>query len=207
MERMQRRWNHLTEQEVQEIFDRARPEDYAHGGLGGGPYMLPFSDALNGKELVLRFEDAPEIRYHFHEAHSLTMTDDSGSYTDWCDIHEAEPGLFFVHHAMKQTAPPRFQTAVLDLKKGLVTVVQARIGNEAEPREVSRRFLFGRIEGCGDGTEPLHHFTSDLVGKAIWWIYHEQGFPPLKHIYSTEYYYSYVMNTGDKCWMASNPAD
>ena len=207
MKRMIRRWKSLPAETVQRLFDEAKPEDYAHGGLGGGPYMFPFSDALTGRDYTFTFDDHPDVSYRFNDAHSLTMTEEGRSYTDYADIHEAEEGLFFIHHVIKGTVPPRINTVVMDTNTGLVTLVRAQIGNECEAREVSRTFHFGRIAGYDAYPGQLHRFTSDLVGKAIYWTYHENGAPPLKHIYSCEYYYSYVMATEDACWMASNPAD
>ena len=207
MIRMQRRWNSLTAETVQKLFDEAQPEVYSHGGLGGGPYMPAYSDALTGRRFTLEFSDMQPVEYRFEDIHRLTMTEAGVSHTDYADIHEAEPGLYFIHHAIHGSTPPRINTVVLDTNTGLVTLVRAQIGNEAEAREVSRTFHFGRIAGYDGYPEELHHFTSDLVGKAIYWTYHETGFPPLKHIYSCEYYYSYVMATDEACWMASNPAD
>lgn len=207
MERMQRRWPSLTREEVQKLFDEAPPKKYAHGGLGEGEYMPPYSDALTGKSYVLQFEDYPAVTYSFNSIHELTMTEGKNSYTDYALVHEAEPGLFFIHHAIKGTNPPRVNTVILDLNTGLVTLCRAEVGNEVEAREMSHKFYFGKIAGYDSYPEEIHHFTSDLVGKAIYWTYHEGKMPPLKHIYSSELYYSYVMQFGDKCWMASNPAD
>lgn len=101
--------------------------------------------------------------------------------------------------------PPQAKTLVIDANVGLVTLCEAHFGNGIEAREVAHHFMFGRIEGFSD-PGYRHHFTSKMVGKAIYWTYHD-GMPPIKHIYSSEYYYTYVMQFGDRCWMASNPAD
>ncbi len=206
MKRMIRRWKSLTEEEVQNLIDSSTPEKYANGGLAGGEYMLPFAESIIGQSFTLSFEDFPEQEYTFHELHSLTWSDGIHVHTEFYQAHELESGLYFIQHMIQGSRPGTARTIVLDTNTGLVTLCQAHFGNGVEAREVARTFYFGTVAGYESYPEEKHHFTSDLVGKAIYWTYHE-GMPALKHIYSSEYYYSYVMRFGDRCWMASNPAD
>ena len=65
--------------------------------------------------------------------------------------------------------------------------------------------FLGRLEGDYAGG-PLHAYTSELVGKAIIWDY-GAGFTQVKHIYNSNLFYTYSMDTADGPWMATNPAD
>lgn len=95
----------------------------------------------------------------------------------------------------------------MDLNTGLVTAVLASFGNYRAAREVKREFCFGRIQGISSNENiPLHQFSEYLVGKSIQWTYHP-GMAPIKHIYSSPSYYTYVMRNDDSEWIASNPAD
>lgn len=223
MERMPRRWPHLTKEEVQQIFDASAPEKYGFGGMSFGDYMPPFCDELAGRTLTFTFASdaygkgpARRLTYGFDGQHALRWDEMPTSGSDTCDdplthaeyyqCMKSEEGVYFFNHVIKGSRPGQFRLFVIDLNTGLVTMDDSRLGNDAEPREVARTWYFGRIEGYGDGTAPLHHFTGDLVGKAIKWTYHLDQ-PPIKHIYSTELFYSYYMQFGDRVWMASNPAD
>lgn len=212
MERMQRRWNSLTAEEVQRMVDGSTPEQYAHGGLGEGEYMPPYCDELTGKTFFFEFDqEGITLRYNFTASHQLDWAcsgDDCSPalHTEYCDYLKSEDGIYLVQHMVRHSAPPASVTLVIDTNAGLVTMCRAHFGNGVEPREIDRCFYFGIIRGYAGYPKERHHFTRDLVGKAIEWTYHE-GMPPIKHIYSTEYYYTYVMRSGDKCWVASNPAD
>ena len=206
MERMPRRWRSIPAEEVQRKFDESTPEQYANGGLGNGPYALPPASSLVGKRFVFRFDSHEELSYEFRDLHTLAFRQGELAQEVFYQGHEIEEGVYFFVHIIKGSVPPAFKVVVADTNTGLVTLTDAHFGNGYEAREVSRQFYFGRIAGDYPQTAALHGFTSDLVGKAVYWTYKEP-MPPLKHIYSSEYYYSYVMVFGDHCWMASNPAD
>ena len=205
MERMIRRWPSLTAEEVQSLFDNASPEQYAHGGLGEGEYAFPYAEDLVGKTFRFVFPDVREMSYQIDGLHCLTWKENGQPHTEYYQGHSPEQGIYFIQHTVKGSVPPQAHTLVIDADAGLVTLCEARFGNGVEAREVAHQFSFGRIDGCPD-PGYRHRYTNKLVGKAIYWTYH-QGMPPIKHIYSSEYYYTYVMQMGDRCWMASNPAD
>ena len=206
MERMPRRWRSIPADEVQKKFDESTPEMYASGGLGNGPYALPSAESLVGKSFTFVFDGLKDLHYTFTELHLLHVQQGDLEQDVFYQGHEIESGVYFFVHIVKGSVPPAFKVVVADTNTGLVTLTDAHIGNGYEPREVAREFFFGKIAGDYNYPEELHGFTSDLVGKAIWWTYKEP-MPPIKHIYSCEYYYTYVMASGERCWMASNPAD
>lgn len=206
MERMFRRWNTLSAEDVQQKIDSRTPEQYSTGGLAQGEYMLPFTEGLIGRSFEFSFQDTALCHYEFTGLHTLNWSEDNVGHTEFYQGHEAENGVYFVQHMIKASVPPQCRTLIIDTNTGLVTICHAQFGNKAQAREVAHTFHFGRILGYASYPDEMHHFTQDLVGKAIYWTYHE-GMPPLKHIYSSEYYYTYVMRFGNQCWMATNPAD
>ncbi len=204
MERMVRRWRSISGEEVQKKFEESTPEQYGSGGLQGD-YMPAYSEKLIGKIFDFTFDDYETCSYCFTGLHELTWRQGAECHEEYYQGHEAEEGIWFVHHVIKGSCPPQARTLVIDENTGLVTLIHAQFGNGCEAREVARTFHFGRIAGA-DSTAKLHHFTDELVGVAIQWTYFKDRMA-IKHIYSSEYYYTYVMQLKDLCWMASNPAD
>jgi len=206
MKRMLRRWKHLTYEEVQAKVDEGTPETYASGGLANGPYKPEYCKELIGRKFDFLFDDFGDIHYEFKDLHELIWKTKKEEHSDYYMGHEFGEGIYFIHHFVKGSNPAEIITLVADTTNGLVTMCHGRLGNEPEPREMAHDFYFGTIAGYDSYPEEKHHFTSDMVGKAIEWTYCED-MQPIKHIYSTEYYYTYVMRGEDSCWVASNPAD
>lgn len=206
MKRMIRRWKHLTSEEVQAKVDGSTPEIYANGGLANGPYKPEYCKNLIGMKFELCFDDFLNIHYEFKELHELIWKTDKEEHMEYYMGHEFGEGIYFIHHFVKGSKPGEVVTLVIDTVKGLVTMCRGELGNELAPREMLHDFYFGIIAGYSSYPPKKHHFTSDLVGKAIEWDYGKE-MHPIKHVYSTEYYYTYVMRQEDRCWVASNPAD
>ena len=205
MERMVRRWPSMTEEEVQRLFDTASPEEYAHGGLGEGVYAFPYAESLVGKSFRFLFPEGREVSYYLEALHTLVWEEGGEKHCEFYQGHEPEPGVYFVQHTCHGSVPPRARTLVIDAENGLVTLCEAKFGNGVEAREIAHQFSFGRVDGSPD-PGYRHHLTSRLVGKAIYWTYHE-SMPPIKHIYSSEYYYTYVMKMGGTAagWPRTQP--
>ncbi len=210
MERMRRRWSQLTAEDVQAIADNTPPEKYSLGGaFASGPYRPPETDALTGKSFTMRFSDGTVLDYSFIGRNTLRWSINGGEgHEEYCQIHHGtcDEEIYFINHYCHGSRPPRSHCLVIDLGTGLATACIASIGVPESAIEVGRRFLFGRIDGPWPRDIPIHGYTSDLVGKAVSWTY-VPGKLKVKHIYSMPMYYTYSMVNGDKCWMASNPAD
>lgn len=210
-ERMYRRWSHYTIEDVQELADRVTPEQYTYTSLGQGEYMLPYSDKLAGKEYVFRMDAGSIYTYRFVSIHTLFWKKDDGEeheeYYEALELPDA-PGFFQIQQYCKGSVPPTAHTLVLDCNSGLVTLCIAKTCTiAAEPRDITREFLFGIADGYTD-TGMRHCYTEDLVGTAIYWTYSKEKNIRIKHIYSSPRYYTYQMtNDEGQCWMASNPAD
>ena len=206
MERMMRRWKRLTAEEVKNIAAARTPEEYSDGGLAKGPYVQPFAQALVGRTLTFELPDEAPYTCEMKTLHGLFRKQGEDEGTAYYQAHEAEPGVFFIQYALRDRYPVECHTWVADTNTGLVTLCRAKLGGGVEPREVVHSFSFGVISGYESYPVEKHGFTADLVGKAISWVYLPE-MEPLKHIYSSEYYYTYVMQGGGRCWMATNPAD
>jgi phenolic acid decarboxylase len=206
MKRVYRTWSQLTAVDVQRICDQTSPDKYTKGGLGDGEFMPEYSSDLDGKHIVLNFNNTT-WNYHFIESRTLTFDYSDGKEINArCNVHQA-PGVkdvYFIQHYCSDSTPPTARTIIIDFNTGRATMVVATLNHPKNPAQVQREFMFGTIEGVTASGDP-HSFTNDLVGTAINWRYHRQA-PVIKHIYSSPYYYTYTGNFGGT-WMASNPAD
>lgn len=209
MERMRRRWSNLTPEDVQMLADSTPVEKYSKGGFADGPYRPAESNDLTGKKVEMNFSDGTTFTYNFLDINTLVWSKNGGvEYKEFCQIHHApcEEQIYFINHYCKGSRPPSSHCLILDFDTGLVTACIAQIGVPESAIEVKNEFLFGRMKGNWDQNTPLHDYTTDLIGKAKYWTYIPGGLK-VKHIYSMPMYYTYSMIDGDKCWMASNPAD
>ena len=206
MERMKRRWKRLTAEEVRIIAAARSAEEYSDGGLAKGPYVQPFAQALVGRTLTFELPSEESYTCTFETLHTLCRRQGEDGGTAYYQAHEAEPGIFFIQYALRDRYPVECHTWVADTNTGLATLCRAKLGGGVEPREVVHDFKFGMISGYENYPAEKHRYTSDLVGKAVSWTYLPE-MEPIKHIYASEYYYTYVMQGGGQCWMATNPAD
>ena len=204
--RWYRKWNlDMTAEEVRKIVKDTPPEEQRTSRLRG-PYTPEDSDALAGRTLEFSGEDR-DLKWQILEKNLLRFTEDGRSYEPvFCQVLTNNGTTFLVHHLIPEADPLRAVDLVLDMATGNATVILARLGTRHSARDVGRDFLFGRIKGEFPEEGPLHCFTSDLVGRAIVWTYHD-GEYEVRHIYTTNYFYTYTMQTPDGCWVASNPAD
>ena len=204
--RAQRRWSHFTQDDIGRMARATPPERYRHGEWGEGPYMPSRSLDLVGRRFEMTFTDGLKAVYEFPGAEEVRWNFGSGTHTDECDVHTITPDLYFVNHLVVGSDPPEAHQLVLDLSNGLVTLNVAALNHPIEPRDVKRTFRFGFITNCGYEDPGFRHdFTTDMVGRAIYWTYKE-GMPKIKHIYLTPYFYT-VTSMRDPDWAATNPAD
>ena len=204
--RWYRKWNlDITAEEVQKIVDTTTPEESRTNQLRG-PYTPPDSDALTG--CILQFTgEGHRLEWNMLEKNLLQLTEDGLTYEPvFCQVLTNNGVTFLVHHLIPEAMPLRCVDLVIDMETGNATTVLAQLGTEHSARDVSREFLFGKISGDFPEEGPLHSFTSDMVGRAIVWTYHD-GEYEVRHVYSTNYYYTYTMQVPEGCWVASNPAD
>ncbi|MBP3372284.1 MAG: MoaF N-terminal domain-containing protein [Clostridia bacterium] len=205
--RMPRRWESLTEEQVFAAAQAATPEEYSNRGFANGPFKPAYEESLIGKKFEFIFDEGIACTYEFNALHELIWTQDGVSKKEYYMGHaSSKEGVYFVQHMIENSRPVQSRTLIFDVEENLVTLIHAQIGNGIEPREVAREFYFGYIKTDAPAPTARHAFTRDLIGKAITWTYSYDDFY-VKHIYSSEYFYTYAMLKGDGCWMASNPAD
>lgn len=208
-ERMDRRWSYFTMEDVQRLADLTPAETYSQCRLAG-LYTPPFTEKLAGKKIKLVMDQGGSFTYEFLDRNRLVWAgEEEERHQEFYQALEL-PGaesLFLVQHHCRGSVPPAVHTLVLDFDNGLATVCAAHAGVPASPREIGRDFFFGLMEGYAD-PGVRHGFTEDLVGKAIYWTYHEEPLFRVKHIYTAPLYYTYQMtNEKGDCWVASNPAN
>lgn len=205
--RFYRSWDLKTSREtVEAVVAKSPPEVYSKTSLTG-PYTPPDSDELNGKTLCFRCEGLV-MTFEVVSKNQLRFSENGGEVKDcFCNIKTLDHEIYMLNQLIPDPAYPctRQVTLVADLKTGCATVCDAHIGTEHSNIDVDREFFFGRLDGEYEGGE-LHHFTSEFTGVAIEWNYGE-GLVRVKHMYTSNLFYTYTVASPAGAWMASNPAD
>lgn len=203
-----RKWNlDLTKEEVIAAVNKNKsdPSKYTPSPFDG-PYAPEDSEDFNGKTVIFRGEGKV---YQFRvEDTNTTWFSCDGSEEEkcFCKIRTMEKEMYVFNMIVPSYETARQVTLIADTVNGAATVVDAHIGTPNCTRDVDREFIFGRIDGDYAEEAPLHHFTDEMTGKAIIWDY-GAGFTQVKHIYNSNLFYTYSMNTEAGPWMATNPAD
>lgn len=202
-----RKWNlDLTKEEVISAINLTKndPAKYTPSPFDG-PYAPEDSTDFNGKTIVFKGEGR-EYTFRVEDTNTTWFSNDGSEEEKcFCQIRTMEGELYFVNLTVPSYETARQVSLIADTVSGAATVVDAHVGTANCTRDVDREFIFGRLEGDYAGG-PLHAYTSELVGKAIIWDY-GAGFTQVKHIYNSNLFYTYSMDTADGPWMATNPAD
>ena len=205
-QRWYRKWDlDIPREVVKEVVAKyGTPDKYATSRMAG-PHTPPDSDALVGKTLVFRGEGR-EFAFEFTALNELRFLE-SGceAKTCYCNVKTMDNVIFFVNHLVPGWECSRQISLIADMKTGCATVCDAHLGTEYSAIDVDREFIFGRLDGVGEGGE-LHHFTDEIVGRAVLWEYTPGGMK-IKHMYVSNLFYTYTAQTSHGAWMATNPAD
>lgn len=210
-ERKKRHWNFYSMDQVRQMAAEATTESVWNGELETEQHGS--SEILAGKKLRFEFENGKVMEYVFHDKRYLAWCADGGGWHQ--DVYSAVPGpdhdeIVFLHHYKAGFELPKCCNMVIDLENGLVTAVDATAGDPDRPREVYHDILFGQIAGFSVPADALRHtYTTELVGKAIYWGAPNAARPGIKYIFSSPHYCTYVMrfSNEDTYWMASLPAE
>lgn len=205
--RFYRKWDLDTTRETveAEVARCQAPETYNVTSLTG-PYTPPDSDELDGKTLCFRCDNTV-MTFRVVSKNELHFAENGGEEkTCFCNIKTLDHEIYMLNQLIPGYPCSRQVTLVADLKTGCATVCDAHIGTEHSNIDVSRDWLFGRLDGEYAGGE-LHHFTDELVGTAIDWEY-GPDLVHVKHMYTSNLFYTYcVASPTAGAWMATNPAD
>ena len=206
IKRWYRKWDlDISKEAVEAVVAKNLPPEVYATSAFTGPYTPPNSEDLVGKELIFRGEDKV-FCFKFVGPHALRFSEADGVEKDcYCDVKTLDHEIYMVNQLIPGYACSRQVTLVADLKTGCATVCDAHLGTAYSNIDVDREFFFGKLDGDYAGGE-LHHFTDEMTGLAFSWDYGE-GRMIVKHMYNSNLYYTYTMQTENGAWMAANPAD
>ncbi len=184
----------MTEEEVQQLADSST--DYFTGDLVGR--RPPFTDALAGISMVLRYENGgPRLPHRFIDLHTLVWTDEDGKeHEEYYEAFEIDGELYMAAYLRRGSRPATSCTVVLDLKMNLTTMIHSAMGTPRYARDITQRVWHGIIEREGQ-MPPIawrHHPTRDLVGQSFGWSYRDDM--ASQHILGSPYAISWVILTG-----------
>ena len=155
----------------------------------------PVSDFLVGKELTLRFDNGVAVSYRFDEIQALRWRreGDSAWHEERYESWESAPGVVMFGHLVTGAANHDCYKVVADFDHGLATCIHGTIGSQYIANEAQAETWFGVIEM--DGITPpqyrRHHFTDELVGRAVTWNY-SPGLTSM-HLYTTPHSLSWII--------------
>ena len=155
----------------------------------------PVSDFLVGKELTLRFDNGVAVNYRFEEIQALRWRreGDSAWHEERYESWESAPGVVMFGHLVTGAANHDCYKVVADFDHGLATCIHGTIGSQYIANEAQAETWFGVIEM--EGVTPpkyrRHHFTDELVGRAVTWNY-SPGLTSM-HLYTTPHSLSWII--------------
>ena len=170
------------------------------------------TDVLNGRKMRFVFDEGT-YDYEFLDGEYLTWSLNGSEPRR--EYYLATPGpdhneIILVHHYMSGREFPASFDIILNLDTGYVIGEDAIVGHPAYPREVMRALMIGHVDGfpiSGNAFRP--ELTRDLVGKAMYWGNPKLDRPPIKYVFSSPEYCTYVMRWkgDDTYFMSSCPCD
>jgi MoaF N-terminal domain/MoaF C-terminal domain len=156
---------------------------------------LPVSDFLIGKAMTLRFDNGPVVQYTFDEIQKLRWRREGERAwrEERYEASESAPGVVMFAHLLSGAPEHDSFTVVADFEHGLATCLHGTMGTPYMANEAAAKTWFGVVEMDGI-TAPKyrrHHYTDELVGRAITWNY-SPGLTSM-HLYSTPHSLSWII--------------
>jgi hypothetical protein len=155
----------------------------------------PVSDYLVGKELTLKFDNGVAVEYRFEATDALRWrrAGESTWHEERYEAWESAPGVVMFGHLVTGAPAHDCYKLVADFEHGLVTCIHGTIGSAYIANEAQAETWFGVIEM--DGITPpkyrRHHYTDELVGRAVTWNY-SPGLTSM-HLYTTPHSLSWII--------------
>lgn len=161
---------------------------------GLSQYRAPYCRELEGRTFDVVFDDGYEMTLSFPSRDKILLTENGTVHMETCHCMKAEDTAYFIMVERRNATPRAGIMMVLDLNTNLVTGVFVEQGAVSDfPGLVTRVVRFGAIS---DGDNPLptqrHHYTDELIGKKIEWIYNPQF--RIIHVYLAPDSYCFAFN-------------
>jgi hypothetical protein len=177
----------------------AAPPGVVPNGPGAqmGANRGPSTDWLAGKTMTLRYDTAPAMEYRFDDAETLNWRKEGENgwtkarYQAW----ESAPGVILFGHLLEGTPNHDGHSVVADFREGLVTCFNGFLNTPYFANEAGVKIIFGAIEmeGLIAPKYNRHHFTEDMIGRAV-----SQNYAPgltSMHLYTTPHSLSWIIFT------------
>ena len=180
--------------------------------------VLPHSNVLDGRQLVVHLEDGSSTRLEFGTQGRLTVNQGhedgrAGRSTVQCYVAEVRRGVIFLDY-IDPAREARSVSMVLDLGVASCTVIQGSLPDAAGSRRclldraergesltgVEARCLSGSIDAPFTGDTPRHPVTADLIGKRVRYTYSRSEL--YEHIYLSPYRYTWHCLEGAEAGLA-----
>jgi hypothetical protein len=155
----------------------------------------PISNFLVGKELTLRFDNGVAVDYRFPAVDTLRWrrSGESAWHDERYESWESAPGVVMFGHLVTGAPQHDCYKLVADFDHGLVTCIHGTIGSKYIANEAQAETWFGviELEGLTPPKYKRHHFTDELVGRAVTWNY-SPGLTSM-HLYTTPHSLSWII--------------
>ena len=155
------------------------------------------SGYLAGTAMTIRYDRGPVIEYNFDEIQSLRWREQGVSnwtvarYEAW----ESAPGLIMFAHLLAGAPNHDCHVVVADFDNNLASCLHGTMGSHYIGNEAQVENLFGVLERQGSVAPKYarHHFTDELVGKALTWNYSTETGLTSMHLYTTPHSLSWII--------------
>ena len=133
-------------------------------------FRPPFSDAFQGKELLMTLDNGETISYRFADAHTLSWSIDDSPYKEeyYEALESTAKNVYLIHHIRRDVLPFEGVTMVVDTDSELVTRIRLWFGTEESDINVNAQISFGYY---GQPKEARHTWTDELCGVILDWKY------------------------------------
>lgn len=151
--------------------------------------------ALTGRTLRVYIDDHTLYTYRIERDQTLFWSLNGGPEQQaFAHVYELKAQLYFLLYLSAGEFAPEFHGVIFDEQSKMVTRIHTRLGSDLSNREAMPSYQFGAL--CERGrplTGQRQGYTTELVGKAVRWTYHQgEGFPnQVTHYYMRENHYMY----------------
>jgi MoaF N-terminal domain/MoaF C-terminal domain len=177
----------------------AAPPGVVPNGPGAqmGANRGPSTSWMAGKSFTLRYDTAPAMEYRVDDADNLNWRrEGEGNWTKArYQAWESAPGVILFGHLLEGAPNHDGHSVVVDFREGLVTCFNGFLNTPYFANEAGVKIHFGvvEMEGLIPPKYNRHHFTEDMIGRAV-----SQNYAPgltSMHLYTTPHSLSWIIFT------------